>query len=222
MGTIAASVILNRAAKTLLDETGVVWNPAELLDYLNAGITAIVAAKPDAFTVNAPFPLVAGTKQSIPASGIQILDVIRNLGAGGATPGGVIRQAERTALDHADPQWHTATGTEVLHFMTDRRDPRVFYVYPARTSLPWSVELLYASHPPRISAPNEILPIDDLYESPLHAYVCGYAYAKNTKRQDVGKMNGYMTMFANSIGVKSQVQFAFAPTPADLSDPQDR
>lgn len=221
MGTIAVSVILNRASKTLLDETNVAWADTELLDYLRAGINAIVANKPDASVKNVAFLVVAGSKQTIPNDGIQQLDVVRNLGASGNTPGKVIRQVERTALDHSDPDWHLKTGPEVLHFCSDKRDPRTFYLYPARVP-PWSIELVYVAHPARIENENSILPIDDLYENPLHAFVVAHAYAKNTKRQDLNKFQAYMAIFAQSIGAKTQVQFAFAPVPADVDNAQDR
>lgn len=221
MGTITAATVLNRAAKTLLDETGVTWARTELLDYLNAAITAIVAAKPDVYTLNQPFTLAAGSKQQLPLGGIQILDCVRNLGANGTTPGTVIRQVERSALDHSNPEWHVELGQKVLHFVADKRDPRTFYIYPT-VSGAWNIELVFAAHPPRITVDTTVLPIDDLYENPLHAYVVGYAYAKNSKRQDLNKMQGYMAIFAQSIGTKSQVQFAIAPVPADVDEATDR
>ncbi|MBA4285466.1 MAG: hypothetical protein C0434_08045 [Xanthomonadaceae bacterium] len=221
MGTIAASVILNRAAKTLLDETGVTWQPSELLDYLRAGINAVFLFKQDCSTRNVPHALAAGSKQAIPQDGTQALDVVRNLGPAGATPGAAIRQVERETLDRDDPNWHTATGPQVLHVTFDKRDPRTFYVYP-RPPGAWSVELVYAAHPQRIESASDVLPIDDLYETPLHAYVVAYAYFKNAKRGDVAKSQAYLGMFTQMIGAKSAAQFQFAPLPSPVDSQKDR
>ncbi len=220
MGTIAASVILDRATTTLLDDDGVTWTPAELLDYLRAGINAIFTFKPDCSTKNVPHALVPGSRQRIPDDGTQVLDVVRNLGAAGITPGRSIRQVERQTLDADDPNWHVATGPEVLHFTSDKRDPRTFYIYPSRA--PWSVELVYAAHPERLASADSILPIDDLYESALHAYVVAYAYFKNAKRGDVAKSQAYLGMFSQMIGAKSSAQFQFAPAPSPVDNAKDR
>ena len=63
MGTIAASVILNRASQTLIDETGGTWSPSEMLGHLNAGISATVSRKPDTSTLTEYVTLVASPVQ---------------------------------------------------------------------------------------------------------------------------------------------------------------
>jgi len=207
MGTITIGTIITRASNTLYDETQVQWPEDELLDYAAAGINAIVAAKPDAYIVSESFALANDTKQEIPPAGIQLIDVVRNVG------GRQIRHHDRTPFDRFPDNWHDQTGTEVKHFMHDKRDPRRFYVWPRVAS--GSVELVYAAHPPRIDDTADLFPLDDLYETALHNYIVGYAYAKSTKRGDMNRANAYFTMFANSIGIKSQVQMAFAPLPPD-------
>lgn len=205
--TIAASVVIRRAQKTLFDETGVMWPEDELLDYLNAGVNAICANKPDAFVKNEIVALAPDSKQTIPAGGIQLLDVIRNAG------GRAIRQTDRNHLDHSNPEWHNDVGSSVKHFMHDKRDPKRFYVWPRVAG--GSVELSYAAHPPRMASLTSPIPVDDLYETPLHHFVCGNAYAKNSKRGDLNKANAYFTMFVNAIGAKRQVQLAFSPLTPD-------
>lgn len=214
MGTIACSVILNRAAKTLFDETGVRWAPDELLDYLNAGIAAVIAAKPDAGSVSEPLELVAGSRQEIPPEFSQFLGLTHNLGADGETPGKAIRQIERNELDHSNPDWHTVSGNAVLHFAHDKRLPRVFWIYPNATG--W-VELQGVKRPEAVAGPDYELPIDDLYESPLHNWVVAYAYAKSSKSGDMNRASAYLTLFANALGMKSQMQFSFAPTDPDVA-----
>lgn len=221
MGTIAASAITSRAQKILLDETGVTWSAPELLDYLNAGITAIVSNKPDAYTVTRAHPLAAGSKQTLPVQVDQIVDVICNLGANGTTRGRAIRQIERTSLDLERPGWHAAVGPEVRHWVADLRDPSVFWTYPTPAT-PWQVEVMVSETPPRLALVTDTLPISDLYESPLTHWVLAHAYAKNTKRGDLAKTQAYLALFASAIGAKSQIQFQFAPAAVDMPGQKDR
>lgn len=221
MGTIAASAITSRAQKILLDETGVTWSPAELLDYLNAGITTIVSNKPDAYTSTRPHLMVPGSKQSLPANAVQIVDVVCNLGVNGTTRGRAIRQVERTSLDLEVPDWHGAVGPLVKHWVGDQRDPLTFWTYPTPTTA-WNVEVVVAEVPPRLAAIGETIPVSDVYESPLTHWVLAHAYAKNTKRGDLGKSQAYLALFASAIGAKTAVQFQFASGASDTPGQKDR
>jgi len=204
---LAASVIIDRCERTLLDDTNVLWSAAELLDYLNAGLSALVASKPDTSVTTGNITLTSGTpKQSLPAGGIQLLDVIRNA----TTPYTAIRQIERNHLNHIDPDWAKTTGSVVQHFMYDKRNPKVFWVYPT-PSTGFTIEAVYAVQPTRLTAVSDNLPVDDLYENALYFFVLALAYAKNAKRGDLQKAEGYFAAFSNSIGVR-QVQYSFSPT----------
>lgn len=214
MGTIPASRVLSRAATTLFDESGVRWSEPELLDYLNAGISAVIAAKPDAASTTVPLQLQPGTLQTIPEHWIQLLGVVRNLGADGLHPGRVVRQIERAELDNHDPDWHRKVGSEVHHFVSDARLPREFYVFPAAAG--W-VEVQAVVHPGDVHYPEEIIPLDDIYENPLHNWVVGYAYAKSTKSGDLGKSMAYLTLFSNALGLRMQRQLSFAPPDPDVA-----
>lgn len=217
---LAASVVIDRAEKTLLDDTNVLWSAAELLDYLNAGISAIVASKPDVSVTTGNITLTASTpKQSLPAGGIQLLDIIRNA----ASPYTAIRQVERNHLNHIDPDWANTTGAVVKHYSYDKRNPKVFWVYPAPSS-GISIEAVYAVQPTRLTSASDTIPIDDLYENALYLFVLALAYAKNAKRGDLFKAQAYFAAFSNSIGVR-QVQYSFSPvtpneTPAGAGQKQ--
>lgn len=218
--SIAASVVINRAAKTLLDDTNVLWGAAELLDYVNAGLSALVAAKPDLSVTTTNFTLTSSTpKQTIPSGAIQLIDVIRNT----SSPFTAIRQVERNHLNHIDPDWSNTTGAVVKHFVYDKRNPKIFYVYPTPSS-GFQIEVVYASAPTRLTTAGDTLPVDDLYENALYFFVLALAYAKNAKRGDLNKAQGYFAAFANSIGVR-QVQYSFSPvtpneTPAGAGQKQ--
>ncbi len=207
---LLASVIINRASKSLLDDTNVLWGAAELLDYLNAGISAIVASKPDTSITTTNYALTSGTpKQTLPSGGIELIDIIRNA----ASPYTAIRQIERNHLNHIDPDWSNTTGAVVKHFTYDKRNPGVFYVYPTPSSA-LSIEISYASSPTRVTSAATNIPLDDIYENALYFFILALAYAKNAKRGDLTKGQMFFAAFANSIGVR-QVQYAFSPVTPD-------
>lgn len=213
--TIAASVIIDRCEKTLLDDTNVLWSAAELLDYLNAAISALVTIKPDTYVLTASFTLTNATpKQTLPAGGLQLFEVTRNISPVTTS----ITQSERNHLNHINNAWPATAGTPA-HFMHDERNPKLFYIYPQPASGTNTVEIVYSALPTRLTAVGDTVPVDDIYENPLYYYVLALAYAKNAKRGDNIKMNNYLTLFSSSLGLRNQVQFPRSPkTP--MENPQ--
>jgi len=217
---ITVGTVISRVEKVLLDDTNVTWTAAELLDYLNAGVSAIIAYKPELAVTTANVTLTSGTpKQTLPAGGIQLLDVIRNT----TTPFTAIRQIERNHLNHVNPDWSATTGSAVKHYMYDKRNPQVYWVYPT-PSTGFQIEIVYASTPTRLTSEADAIPFPDLYENALFFFTIALAYAKNAKRGDLTKANGYFGAFANSLGVR-QVQYSFSPvtpneTPAGAGQKQ--
>lgn len=226
MGSIVIGSIIDRARNTLL-ETGpsdVRWNrTGELLNHANAAQRAIVAAKPDAFVKNVAFTLASGAKQSLPVDGVQFFNAEHNLGADGLTPGGAILIADRHNLTRAERYWMSMVGAEVEHFLHDQRDPKTFYVYPRPAGV-WQVNLLYSAVPPIIAVgnidanPAGLIAVDDLYDTPIHDYIVGYALMKNFKAGEQNKATYFLTKFANSLGLRVQTQFSFAPLDAEASE----
>ena len=98
MGTIIASTIIDKAQTILQDTTGIRWPDDELLGWLNDGQREIVIYKPNASVKNQSVALAAGTKQTIPADGVQLIDIPLNKG-NGSTPGRSIRITMREVLD---------------------------------------------------------------------------------------------------------------------------
>jgi len=211
---IAASVITDECSNLLYDETGVRWPEAELLDYLNAGITAVLVYKPDAYVVDSTVQLATGSRQTIPADGVEFLEMINNAGSGGATPGRAIRKVDRNHLDHMTPDWHTTTGSQVLHYTFDPRNPKVFYIYP-HVSTTWYARINYTGIPDRLTATSEDVPISEIYQTPLVNWVMAYAHAKNFKAGDANRSNMYLSRFNDFFGVKTTTQAAFLPTNPD-------
>jgi len=179
--SVAVNDIIDRAETILQDTTNTTWPELELVDWLNAGQAEIVLLKPEASVTNDSIALaVSETKQSLPSGGIQLLDVVRNMGTDGTTPGKAIRLIERRILDEQIPDWHSETGDAVVkRFMFDERDPKHFYVYPPQPAAsPGYVEVVYSSAPTVVASDGDIS-IDDVYANALLDYILYRAYSKD-------------------------------------------
>jgi hypothetical protein len=211
------------------------WPETEIVNWLNDAHLAITKFLPAACSRIDAVKLKTGTRQSIetilaadckpgdgstpavPILGTQVLDVIRNMGADGLTPGKSIRLITdgREVLDTQSPTWHTVTASAVAQFVFDPRMPRYFYVYPGVTGTVW-VEVAYTAQP--IKIPNtgtlgsELYKVDgsntftiqvaDEHIDDLVNYVCARAYMKNAQFGNGNSAAAFSGMFVNSLNAK--------------------
>lgn len=204
MATITAQEIVDRAGVLIQDATNVRWPESELLDWLNDGQREIVLVRPEAHSTNTAVQLAEGTKQSIPADGISLLDIVRNMGTDGVTPGNAVRIIDREVLDAQRPDWHTeAAAASVKHYMYDGRNPKNFYVYPPQPAVSQGyVELVYASSPTDCALVDAIK-VDDVYANALLDYILYRAYSKDAEyAANAPRAVGHYQAFMQSLGVK--------------------
>lgn len=176
--------LIDAAAKVLYDETNFAFSRGELLDYLASAINAIVAAKPDAYSVQKRWQLQEGSVQSLPSDGTYLIRILRNAGADGTKPGRAIQWTELEELNRADPNWHNAPQSNTVEqYAYDMRDQKFFYVYPPMEFPPSWVEGVYNAAPARYVDETQPLPLDDLYEDALRGYVVGRALMRGTGRE---------------------------------------
>lgn len=206
-----ASDIISRAQILLQDVAGTRWTTAELLKWISDGQRVIALVRPDSSVDNVSFTMVAGTKQTLPADGLRLLDVVRNLAANG-DPGRAVRMVERETLDAQDLMWHTraSTGT-VTNFMYDNRDPLHFYVYP-KAAANQKLEIIYSKDPAEITSASQALAVNDLYAEPLLNYVMFRSYGKDAEyAANAGLAQSYLGVFNAMLGIKTSKDFAFSP-----------
>ena len=208
-----ASIILDQVTDILQDKTNIRWTEAELIRSLNDGQRAIVLLRPDSSAQNAAIQLVAGSKQSIPSTGLRLLDIVRNMGTNGAIAGRAVRIVQREVLDAQIPDWHTQTGTVVKHYMLDNRDPRRFYVYPAvPANASVFLELVYSSNPRDVASSTDMVSVDDIYAPALVNYVVFRAYSKDAEyTADGSAAQLHYTAFMKLLGDKTSADSMMAP-----------
>lgn len=230
-------------ASTLLQDTKpqfMRWKERELITWLNDGQRAIAKYMPFAYSRIDVIKLAAGSRQSIasilaahilpgdgstPADiqGSLLLDIIRNMGADGITPGLPISVIKRDVQDGIDSAWHSADGGGVLdHFTFDPRTPKNFYAVPAVSAIvdTWA-EISYIAHPAELEVPasdeatlyttgaanaNAVLTLDDNYLDDLLSYVCARAFMKDSEYgANMGLAQTYTQMFAQSLNAQIQL-----------------
>lgn len=213
MATVIVDSILDRAAVILQDVTSVRWVPSELLDWFNDGQREVVLIRPAASVTNTSVALIGGsTKQTLPSDGVMLIDVPRNMGAGGATPGPAIRMCSREILDAQRPDWHSDANSlgYVQHFVYDPRDPKTYWVYPKAPN-PWYVQLAYSAAPAAVAI-GGVISIDDIYANALLDYVLYRAYSKDAEYVgNAQRAVGHYAAFQNSLGVKTQNELSSNP-----------
>lgn len=205
MPTITGTSVLDNAETVLQDTANTRWARAELLAWLNDGQRAAVALKPELSTTTAAVLLTAGvTKQTIPTTATRLLNVTRNMGAAGSTPGAAIRVVDRASLDAFVPTWHADANAAGLiqHFIPDAGDPRTFYVYPKAPATAWYVEVVTSVPPADTNDSGWSIGIDDIYAPALLNYVLYRAYAKDAEAAASAQLaTSYFAAFRAELGV---------------------
>lgn len=217
---IPAQSIIRRCVETLQDNTSIRWPVSELVRYLNDAQREVILYRPDAAVTNASVPLVTGSRQNLPVGGTKLVEVVRN----SAGTKRAVRMVNREILDAQLPGWYAQPGvTEILHYMYDPREPRVFYVYPPAAAMGAAVDLSYASLPADIAEPSDgalytsvtgNLGVPDIYGNAVQDYVLYRAYAKDSEYAgNAARAQAHYGAFVNALGVEVKATVAVAPNP---------
>lgn len=207
--------ILDRASRLLQDTSNVRYSNEELLKFFNDAQREVVLHRLDANTVNFNFTCTAGSKQTLGASDLRLVDVVRNVS------GRVVTQIDRRLLDDSLPNWHNATATEdkkIEHFIYDSGDPKNFYVYPNALNT-YQLEIVTSRSPADIVVSNfstdtQTIGIDDLYANAILDYLLYRAYQKDSEfAGSVNQAQMHFTSFANGLGIKTRSDAATDPRP---------
>lgn len=212
-----AKDIIKDAQTTLQDEDGIRWPAYELVGYLNAGQLQIVIQRPDQKCATTQQSLVAGFRQSIPTAAVALMDVLNN------STGRMrrITKVEQVQMDAVFPEWRSKQqSSEILHFMHDLREPRIFSVYPPAV-VGTKVDIMYSTYPVNVPIPAGVLPasgvtgnidIDDQWAQALLNYVLHRAYSKDAEFGGNTQLAAsYLGLFNAAVGAQLQSTAIVAP-----------
>lgn len=187
---------------------------SDWIDYINQAVLQILLIRPDANAVLQSVLLVEGTKQTIPDDGHVFIDIIRNMGEFGVTPGIVVVGADRASLDRFDPNWHTNDfAVAIKNYMFDKRFPRRFYVSPpVSDTTPVYVELAYCQMPDKIELSSENLPLTDPYYTPIKDWALNLAFSMDMdSHMNSILADKYQEMFYKELQVEFDSSMMIAP-----------
>lgn len=213
MTTVAE--IIGRVNTQLLDTLMLRWPLAELCDYYNDAVRAVILARPDAGAVVETLACVPGSRQSLPAGALRIIDVIR------LTNGGALLPVPREALDHDYPDWHTMTG-EPERYVYSEIIPRVFYLFPAPDE-GVSVDAVICRIPDAITITSledkTENCIDEAYVNPLVDWILFRAFSKDVAGgANSGQAMQHYQAFADQMGIKQNTDRFMAQMKQAQSD----
>lgn len=216
---IPAKDLIRRVVETLQDPTSIRWPISELVRYLNDAQREVILHRPDSLTVTEAVVLVPGTLQKLPVGGTKLVD-IRGNSAGTKR---AVRITNREILDAQLPGWHAQPGTvEVLHFMYDPREPRVFHVYPPAapgaalnvTYAAMAVDIVEPAEGAMYTAVAGNVGLPDIYANALQDYVLYRAYTKDSEYAgNAARAQAHYAAFANALGLEVKATVAVAPNP---------
>jgi hypothetical protein len=208
-----ARILLNDAVTS----TAYRWATTELLKWLNDGQRFIVVVRPDVAATTYTLTLVDGTKQTLPADGLRLLDVVRN-----TTTNKAVRYVDRHILDTSVPDWHAVrTSFSVTNWVYDNRVPLTFYVYPP-AKVGTTLDIVYSKVPTPLLETNtpydeaallaQTIALPDIYAEPLLNYVLFRAYSKETEAANNPQLaTAYMALLSSQLGMKTAIDVAFSP-----------
>lgn len=217
--SLSAQSIVRRVVDTLQDTTSVRWPIPELVRYLNDGQREVILYRPDATIKNVSMTCVNGPKQSLPADGAKLIDVIRNSALG--SNNSAIRLVAREILDTQIPNWYGLAGEEsVVHYTYDPRDPKVFYVYPPALDTT-EIDVAYSAYPTDITEPADgstyadvtgNLDLPDIYGNIVIDYMLYRAYTKDSEYAgNAQRAAAHYQAFANALGIEVQGTTGVSP-----------
>jgi hypothetical protein len=218
MTTYASELIL-RVAADILDTAYDRWSLADHLSNLNAGERQLIFFKPSAKVKTESVRLVAGTRQSVPSSGVEFISLERNMGLDGKTAGATILPASPKDMNELYPEWRSDTASATaIHYMFDDQNREKFEVYPQQPSANRGyVEIVYSYLPNNITKfgtteviGNYQVPINlaDEYQEPLYNYMMFAAYRRNaaSSMYDAERAVAYWNLFLAQVGRKDLVE----------------
>lgn len=195
---------IDAAARGILqDEAPVAFTPANMLIWINQAQDEIVIHAPRSNMLVENIDLAAMQNiQSVPEEFLSLVDITRNMGVGGATPGKSISRTTLDRLQASRPAWSSDKGRSVRHFMIDERDNRTFYVWPQPSEV-ISIEARVVGRPVPITALANDLTLADIWKNAHVEYVLHKAHSQqsDSAANTEASMLHYQA-FARLVGLK--------------------
>jgi len=206
---IAVNDIVANVRDVLLDtdSDNYRWSSDELIGFLNEGSKMVVINKSDANTVFATVQLSSGTEQDLPTGGIQLIDVVCNMGTTGTTPGRTCPIVDKRKIDTSTPTWHSDTAAIVVkNVVYDKNQKNKFYVYPQSNGTNY-IRIVHSAIPTIVSAGDNIV-ISDVYETALFDWILFRAFLKDSdiSPSAAQRASFHLSSFSTAVGAQMKAE----------------
>lgn len=199
--------IIGRVNTQLVDPMMVRWPLAELCDYYNDAVRAVILARPDAGASLETLNCVPGARQTLPDGAIQLLDVIC------LSDGSAIKPQSREVLDAQYPDWHMLRGKPECFISSDLA-PRVFWLFPAPEEAV-SVDAVVSRIPEAVYVLTQDddtpVPLEEAYVNPLVDWMLFRAFSKDAVGgAESGLAAQHYQSFVEQLGIKQGADSALS------------
>ncbi len=205
--------IYERVSITLQDRSQNRWvwsdNGTDLVlePLLNQAIEAVVAARPDATAITEPQKLGAGSKQTVPSDTYQLIEITRNMGSDGKTPGNFIYQVNRNIMDRFDADWSALSGQKEIQCYAYNMffNRQVFWVFPpvpADSAI--YVEMTRAQMPGQIANTGVEFPLPDIFADPVFHHILFQIFTGDSEDANFDRGMKHLEIFNQKLNVKNR------------------
>lgn len=215
--------ILSRVTTRYNDKDYTRVDQSMYLMFLDDAISQLIMARPDAHVKTSIEQLVAGTRQTLPADGLNLIAIYRNMTRVGAdfVEGSPILQVEREQLD-VFSNWHDGAATDqVDEYAYDERSPKTYWVSkPIDSHAVVYVEMDYSYPLDKFSYLTDDfdtilemdVPLEDVFINPLVAYMLHLLYSTDSGSElDVTLSQRYEQVFYQSLGLEYKAKQLVKP-----------
>lgn len=205
---LVKDLIADNVRPILNDPNGTRWPDGTLLKFWNEGQRAAIVVKPAITATRATIDCVAGVVQSIPATGIVLIDVESN--HDGSNPGAATSYLSESVLDDIFPGWRAETpAAGVLYYCHDSdAEPKKFKIYPpSPAGATDKLQILYGDEPTdcTINGVNgggvdSQVEIGNEYGLALCEFTLFRAFAQQKEEGSQALAEGHLAKFMAAIG----------------------
>lgn len=191
--------IIGRCNSQLADELKLRYPDAELVDYYNDALRAMITVRADVGASTEIIPCSASSIQQLPDGAIRLLDIVRVVNGRSITP------IPKEVLDSYDPEWHLRTGIP-QRYCYDEQLPKQFYLCPA-PALQVDIEAKVARIPEAVTPGNTDIPVqvDELYINAIIAWILFRAFSKDSEGGNNAQLAAqHLQIFNDQMGIKTQ------------------
>jgi hypothetical protein len=220
MSSVTAQQILTRCNR-ILQDNGIRWPDAEMIDWLNDAMRYVVFQRPDANMKSGTFTCAAGTRQVLTKSvggfptALRLRSVVRNVSS---TNKRAIKLVTQSVLDNEHPNWHSeAAEADIQLYVFDPLLPKEFLVYPPAADTN-TIEVVYSAAPTEVTSDtlSSTIDLDDTYISIVVDLILARAYAKDAEyAANAQRAQVHQALADQAMGLS--IQSAAASSPVDDS-----